>query len=59
MKEKASLEEDLVKDTITYKSKSTWYWNQQAKICQKVNLTGDELLVVPNVPLLVIRSSRF
>ncbi|XP_046659651.1 sensory neuron membrane protein 1-like [Homalodisca vitripennis] len=52
VKDKLNLQEDASTDTITYSARTTWTASQTDENCPSPHLTGDEVVVTPNVPLL-------
>ncbi|KAG8281618.1 Plays an olfactory role that is not restricted to pheromone sensitivity [Homalodisca vitripennis] len=53
IKEKTDFIEDPTTDTISYSARNTWHVNPESPLCSTSGLTGEELLVVPNIPMLV------
>lgn len=53
VKDKTDFVEDPSSDTISYSARSTWYEDQSNPDCPTPHLTGDEVVTVPNVPILV------
>ncbi|XP_054260495.1 sensory neuron membrane protein 1-like [Macrosteles quadrilineatus] len=54
IKDKTDFVEDPAADTISYSARSTWYADQKSPGCPTPQLTGDEVITVPNVPILSI-----
>lgn len=53
MKEKLGLIESDEDDTISYTQRVTWNKHQTSELGCDTNLTGDEMITIPNVALLV------
>nr|WHO17345.1 sensory neuron membrane protein 1 [Matsumurasca onukii] len=54
VKDKTNLVEDPATDTISYSARSTWYEAQDREGCPAPHLTGNEVLTVPNIPLMAV-----
>lgn len=54
-KSKTNLVDNAEEDTITYNMLNTWYFDEE----ESKPLTGDEILVLPNILILVSNSYNY